>query len=448
MCSNTRMIELLDFYSPELNNKRCIRIYLPISYQECTDKRYSVLYMHDGQNLFDVSASGGWLHPWGVDSAIDELVRDNRIEEVIVVGIDNNENRGSEYCHFECTLRHYGRLGDYQYQSKKGVKGIEYERFLIETLKPYIDSYFRTLPGPENTGLMGSSLGGLVSFQIGLRHPEVFGKLGVISPAFHWTDFSKIPKLMSTKTKIWMDAGEGEAYYVDNARIVLQDLLNQGIEKNDRLAYYQVPNAIHNELDWSARIKFPLLYLFGDLGKAVSCELVGRKVIGLQGVKSYVNAIVTYESGFKKSDIDGHYLVKDPAILSILPDGSLVPKKCGKTKVRYEKDGVFTECEYEVIEKLSEMITLIIDVKVPTESEESDAKIYIYADGFTELKKINDGIYRYQTKIPRDWGFPFNISRGEQHQGEADKQGKPIGTRMIMGTKSILCQVGVAGWLD
>lgn len=161
-------VMLLDsaFEVPQLNTKRRIWIYLPSSYT-ASKKKYPVLYMHDGQNLFDEFT--GSFGEWGVDETLDSLTAKG-IKETIVVGIDNGPERLKEYNPFDSQ---YG----------KG-KGKEYVEFLVKTLKPYIDQHYRTLKDSKNTAIAGSSMGGLISMYAIATYPAVFGKAGIFSPAF------------------------------------------------------------------------------------------------------------------------------------------------------------------------------------------------------------------------------------------------------------------------
>lgn len=162
-------VRILDtaFFIPQLNRTRKIWLYLPEGYA-ASGKHYPVMYMHDGQNLFDQFTAG--FGEWGVDECLDSLFRKN-IPPCIVVGIENGPRRFNEYNPWD-----HERFG-------KG-EGEAYAAFLAETLKPFIDKHFRTLPSKENTIVAGSSMGGLISFYAMLRYPEIFGKGGIFSPAF------------------------------------------------------------------------------------------------------------------------------------------------------------------------------------------------------------------------------------------------------------------------
>ena len=158
--------------SPQLGNARTLRIYLPPSYQENAAKRYPVLYMHDGQNLFDAKTAAYGVE-WGVDETVNRLVATGVMEEVIVVGVDNTPDRIAEYT--PCCDPKYG-----------GGKLDAYQAFIVDTVKPLVDKTLRTLPRKETTAIMGSSLGGIASVAIAQRRPDVFSRAGGVSSSFWW----------------------------------------------------------------------------------------------------------------------------------------------------------------------------------------------------------------------------------------------------------------------
>jgi alpha-glucosidase len=155
------------FNIPQLNSKRKIWVYLPRDYEN-NNKRYPVLYMHDGQNLFDEYT--GNFGEWGVDEALDSLIKTGA-PACIVVGINNGPNRINEYNPYNTD-----RFG-------KG-EGDNYLQFIVNNLKPYIDKHYKTLSQKENTIIAGSSMGGLISYYAVAKYPSVFGKAGVFSPSF------------------------------------------------------------------------------------------------------------------------------------------------------------------------------------------------------------------------------------------------------------------------
>lgn len=229
-------VQILDtaFVIPQLNRKRTIRIYLPEGYQN-NIKRYPVLYMQDGQNLFDVTTAG--FGEWGIDETLDSFGKAKRAT-CIVVGIDNSSQRLTEYNPY-----YFERFGE--------GEGNAYADFIALTLKPYIDSSFRTLSQPQNTLIAGSSMGGLISYFTMLKYPQVFGKAGVFSPAFWTADSIKaysIQQASKTAGKVffYMGAAEGETYVND-----MQEIAEQFGLQTSGTAYTVIDAAgKHNEAAW------------------------------------------------------------------------------------------------------------------------------------------------------------------------------------------------------
>lgn len=204
---NVKIIDTA-FYIPQLKRTRRIWIYLPPEYKNSA-KRYGVLYMHDGQNLFDAATS--YSGEWGVDEYLDSIANKNE-KEVIVVGIDNGlSKRMSEYNPWE--FENFG----------KG-EGDQYVDFLVKNLKPFIDEHYRTLKNKANTFIAGSSMGGLISLYAVLKYPDVFGGAGIFSPAF-WTasgiDSTVLADAKKVNSRLFFYAGgkEGDSMIPDMKRI-------------------------------------------------------------------------------------------------------------------------------------------------------------------------------------------------------------------------------------
>jgi alpha-glucosidase len=195
--------------APQLNTSKKIWIYLPENYSKNIQKKYSVIYMHDAQNLFDAKTS--YSDEWNVDEKLDSLKA-----KVIVVGIEHgNEKRIDELTPFK--NEKYG-----------GGNADNYLEFIVKTLKPHIDKNYRTKTKAKNTILFGSSLGGLVSYYGALKYPEVFGKAGVFSPSFWfspeiYTFTEKQPKI---KTKIYFLCGDKESDDMVNDLTKMKRLLD------------------------------------------------------------------------------------------------------------------------------------------------------------------------------------------------------------------------------
>lgn len=239
------------FYSPQLGNSRSLRVYLPPSYNSNNAKRYPVLYMHDAQNLFDAATSFGGVE-WGIDETIDKQVGDGAMDEIIVVGLDNTSDRMNEYT--PCCDPQYG-----------GGKLNLYESFILNTVKPYIDQNYRTLVAKKNTGIMGSSLGGLASFYVARRNPTVFSKSAAMSSSFWWNDQYMVKVVVAALGKVpgkyYLDAGTSSDGLLDTTAMcdaLVADGYAQGVDMN----CYVAQGGSHNEASWAARVARPLKYLF------------------------------------------------------------------------------------------------------------------------------------------------------------------------------------------
>jgi predicted alpha/beta superfamily hydrolase len=249
--SSGRLVKVTGFYSPQLGNSRTLVIYLPPSYNENPLKRYPVLYMHDGQNLFE-AATSAFGTEWQVDENINASVGGGRMDEVIVVGVSNTANRIWEYT--PCCDADYG-----------GGGADTYERFLIDTVKPYIDQNLRTLPGKATTALMGSSLGGLLSFYLARRNPTVFSKAGCLSSSFWWNNETLTVQVEQSTAhvpvKLYLDAGTSNDGLPQTTRMD-QALLADGYAQGLDLDLYTAQGGAHNEASWAARVRIPLEWLF------------------------------------------------------------------------------------------------------------------------------------------------------------------------------------------
>lgn len=244
------------FESKVLNNKRNIAVYLPPSYTKEAARRFPVIYMHDGQNVFDGMTSYIPNQEWRADETAESLINAGIIEPLIIVAIDNGgSERGNEYVPIN-TKSGYGGKADL------------YGKMLIEEVMPMINTKYRTKTGPEYTGLIGSSLGGYVTSYFGIQHPEVFGRLGVMSPSV-WVDNQSILKLVRSpanrvrRPKIWIDCGGQEpAIMPQGAKDLFDAYVKNGWRPNSDVVLLIEPNAGHNETAWARRLPSVLTFLF------------------------------------------------------------------------------------------------------------------------------------------------------------------------------------------
>ncbi|MDX2005185.1 MAG: alpha/beta hydrolase-fold protein [Meiothermus sp.] len=246
-----------EVYSPQLKNWRDIVVYLPPSYH-LSNQRYPVLYMHDGQNIFDEATS--YVGEWQVDESMEWLAETEGLE-VIVVGVPNaGVERLNEYSPFR-DPKHGGGKGD------------AYLRFLTQTVKPMIDEQFRTLPGRENTGVMGSSMGGFISLYAYYACPEVFGRAGVVSPALWFGDgaiYDFVAGAPQADGKLYMDVGHREVtlshidsgHYLEGVRLMDTQLREKGWRDGKNYMYVEDKRGIHNEAHWARRFPDMVRFLF------------------------------------------------------------------------------------------------------------------------------------------------------------------------------------------
>lgn len=234
---------------PGLERERQLRLYLPPGYAT-SGKRYPVLYMHDGQNLFDNATA--YAGEWKVDETLDALAGEGKLE-LIVVGIDN----GGDKRMTELNAWDNDRFG-------KG-EGRAYLEFIVKTVKPMIDRQYRTLPDRAHTAIMGSSMGGLASHYALVQYPEVFGKAGVFSPAY-WTaqpSFAFVAsKPVPKDARVFMLMGEKEGPQMNADVKRMAEVVKKTGHPAANTVLRIVPGAEHNEAFWAGELREALLWMF------------------------------------------------------------------------------------------------------------------------------------------------------------------------------------------
>lgn len=238
-----------------LGGERQLIVFLPPGYDQEPTRHYPVLYMQDGQNLFDPATSYVPGKDWRLDQTAQQLIRDGRIQPLIIVGIYHaGEKRVDEYTPTKDAKRN-------------GGKADVYLRALAEVIKPFIDREYRTDTCPWHTGLGGSSLGGLFTMYAGLQHPDIFGKLAVMSPSAWWNHRMIVRTVERTDPKprlsIWLDIGTREgAGTIGDTRALRNALEEKGWGENVDLRYTEAEGAVHDEASWAARVAPMLEFLF------------------------------------------------------------------------------------------------------------------------------------------------------------------------------------------
>lgn len=243
------MTRVLECPSEHMGRALQVRLYLPPGYDENTLKRYPVLYMHDGANLFlpDEAFLG---QEWHMDRALDLLNAMSLIDRVLVVGVYATD-----------------RMRDY---TQPGYEA--YGRALVDELKPWIDERYRTLTGPTNTAIMGSSLGGVVSFYCAWQHPQVFGNAACLSSTFGYRDdlLDRVraePLEPRRDLRIYLDSG----WPNDNYEVTLSmahALIGRGFDLGQNVVHFAFPLARHTERAWGARVHLPLQLFSGKARRA------------------------------------------------------------------------------------------------------------------------------------------------------------------------------------
>ena len=252
--TSSRLVMHPEFHSEFLPDDRNVIVYLPPGYGHEPHRSYPVMYMHDGQNLFDPETSFIRGRTWEIREHADRLILAGDVEPLIVVGIYNTPRRLEEYTHARDR-----RMG--------GGDADKYGHLLVHELKPLVDDKYRTSRGELDTALGGSSLGGLVSLYLGLKHAETFGKLAVMSPSVWWNHKSIVGFLNDYEgppwPRIWLDVGdhEGKRSHQD-VDLLYKQLVTNGWVPEVNLHYQTVVGGTHDESAWAARVGDMLRYLF------------------------------------------------------------------------------------------------------------------------------------------------------------------------------------------
>ena len=248
------------FRSRFLEAERAVHVWTPPGYLQHPRSLYPVLYLHDGQNIFDPETAFVRGQHWQAGETATALVKEGQIAPLIIVAIDNaGETRIDEY------------TPTYSARISRGGHAERYAQMMVEELMPFIAARYRVRGGPRFTAVGGSSLGGLLTLYIGMRLPEVFGKLAVMSPSLWWDDRAILRMIldhpMRPRPRIWLDTGTEEASTprasTRDARALRRILSRQGWRNGRTLMYFEDQGGGHNERAWAHRFPMMLRFLFG-----------------------------------------------------------------------------------------------------------------------------------------------------------------------------------------
>lgn len=237
------------------DDDRDITVYVPPQYEEQPDRRFPILYLHDGQNLFDPSTSFVPGRTWRVAETADASIQAGEVTPLIIVGIANTGDH---------RLREYTYVPDWK---MGGGEADKYGRLIIEDLMPFINANYRTLHGRENTGMGGSSLGGLATLYLGLKYSDLFSRLAVLSPSVWWNHKSIVGYVNETRLehrpRVWLDVGTAEGKRtLSDADLLERRLEAKGWRPEHDLHYERVTGGMHDEVSWAERVAPMLRFLF------------------------------------------------------------------------------------------------------------------------------------------------------------------------------------------
>lgn len=258
--ASPRRVGSLDHYpdvrSRFLPHPHDLVVCLPPEYDLEPGRSFPVLYLHDGQNVFDDLPMSPFGVQWGVDTTARALMHAGIIEPVILVAIGNaGRDRIDEYTPTRDNAHDAGGMAD------------RYGQMLVYEIKPFIDHRYRTRRSARDTGLAGSSLGGLLTLHLGLTHPAIFGKLALLSPSVWWDDRWIVRQLNAVDERrpalsIWLDVGTGEKRMLKGTRLLHRMLLRKGWRDGVDLHYMEADGALHDERAWGHRTGLFLRFLF------------------------------------------------------------------------------------------------------------------------------------------------------------------------------------------
>ena len=262
------VMEIVPFTSKVFHNTRMLRVWLPANYASPRNaqRSYPVMYMQDAQNLFDEATA--YAGEWHVDETVEHLVGSFKIPPMIVVGIDNaGDKRGSEYLpYYDPHNKQYGT------PDEKDLRGKDYATFLLTEVIPFVQKRYRVSRGATNTGIGGSSYGGVISLYTVLQHPGIFGHVLIESPTLGIGDGQLLRDAEQAKQlppKMYLGVGSRETKDPEFSGLVVKDVeaLETILRKKgmgpERLKVVVDEGAVHNEAAWSRRLPDALLFLYG-----------------------------------------------------------------------------------------------------------------------------------------------------------------------------------------
>ena len=453
-----RYIESLEF--PNLL-PRDIRVYLPADYDGDSAERYPVLYMHDGQNLYrDEDSSYG---EWTVDETLDALTVSGVVSPTIVVGVDNTAERMTDYS------------PDFDPGYGMGGKGDDYADFLVELVKPLIDSHFATRCNRANTHIAGSSMGGLISLHTYMRHPDVFGGVAALSPSLWWHDGVAMEHFEAfdgrLPRRLWIDGGSLEGAspgsgvvpaLTTNIRRVRDVALERGMMLGESLGFLEDPGAAHNEYAWANRLDSILWFLLSDQRPAdLGIDRVSlfsyAETLQLGSVPSRTTVAFEARHGgwvrltWPNSAVSFESLATSVLAIDAQGTVSAVAEGSGEIKATFQGQSAQTEITVET----PSVGDITFSVVVPGDTPPGDT-IYV-AGSIPELGEwlpngqpltlVGDR-WEATVAIPLDSTFEFKITRGIWETVEKYADGSERPNRRWSVVEDATIDITVESWAD
>ncbi|MEU7893064.1 alpha/beta hydrolase-fold protein [Nonomuraea sp. NPDC049152] len=429
------MIEILaGVRSEALGNSRDVFVYLPPGYDPAAGP-YPLVVLHDGQHVF---AGAGLAPSWRVDETLDGLIGAGLLPPLVAVAVANaGDQRGNEYSHEVPYPR-----------DPNGIcRGELYERFLVTELLPLVRERYAVTDDPGATAVMGSSMGGLVSYHLAFRRPDVFGLSAVLSPFLVFVDpetlaqtpvFRRFPG--RGPRRIWIDIGGMEGLImVRPVRELVEHLIDVGYEPDGELRYHHEPSAPHHEDAWAERAGSALLHLFGTEGAPVT--LSGSDGEAAVGQAVDIAPVGTRADGCVYSVLSADVTWRPPHVLEAAGHALLTGAGAGTAEV------VARAGELEVTERVTVVdgapdalldVTVVVPVDTPADSP-------VYFSGLVTTQ-VAPGVHHGAWRLPRGIGLNGTVGRGWRRDG-LDADGLPIRTPLRHdGDRRVW--VRVAGWSD
>ena len=467
-----RTVIVPDFPATGLGNTRRVTVYLPAAYDYEPERRFPVLYMHDGQNLFDAGRASFGAE-WRVDETVDWLTEQGHIEPIIVVGVDNTWARMAEY-----TPSVDPDIGE-------GGQAAQYADFVAHEVKPWVDAKLRTQCQREQTGLVGSSLGGLVSLFILQRHPGIFARVGCVSSSFWWNggeafEWSEaVLRQWRPGSRLWLDAGtaegndsgteeganldpdgDGVGYMVGDARAMRDSLLAGGLQFGDELGFFEHEGADHSEGAWAARLHLILAFLWGarpmpSFG-AVRLWSYGDRIPVGQRVSLAVETGATRGPNMTLPPSWVHFSSSDSAVAAVDAAGLVHGVGPGVATLTATVGEVQDSIDLVVEAPFTSTVTLAFRVEVPA-STPAGSTVWLAGGGPAlgewspagfALRPGADGRWVGDLTVQRGAGFAYKVTRGSWETVEKDAWGAEVPDRHAAADASGVVEVRVERWAD